>query len=298
VREGQKLSATAGQTRDVARPGPASGVVDRERTRVAMMLGQMVRDERRRRHLTVRDLASAAGLARGTVSDIEIGEVGSLDTYIRLAEALHLRAEFELLDPRRREPGTRRPKDPVHSAMGEAEAAHLRKLGVQVGLDEPYQHYQFAGRGDLVVWKADPPAMLHIENKTLFDDVQEAFGTFNAKREYLGAALAARVGVGRWRSETHVIAALWSTEVMRTLRSHRASFGSVCPDPAQEFEAWWRGDVPSAGRHRTLILFDPIEGVRCDRRRWAGLADLPGLRPRYRDYEDAVGELLRTSRNA
>jgi transcriptional regulator with XRE-family HTH domain len=247
-----------------------------------MMLGQMVRDERRRRRLTVRDLASAAGLGRVTVSDIEIGEVGSLYTYVRLAEALNLRAEFELLDPRRRE----------------AEAAHLRNRGLQVGLDETYWHYQFAGRGDLVAWTADPPAMLHIENKTLFDDIQEAFGTFNSKREYLGAALAARVGVERWRSETHVIAALWSTEVMRTIRSHQASFGSVCPDPPADFEAWWRGGAPSAGRHRTLIFFDPIEVVRSDRRRWAGLAALPGLRPRYRDYEDAVAELQKTSRNS
>jgi transcriptional regulator with XRE-family HTH domain len=295
VRDGQKLSGTAGQTRDTASPGPAGGVVHRERTRVATMLGQMVRDERRRRHLTIRDLAMVAGLGPATVSDIETGEVGSLETYVRLAEAMHLRAEFELLDPRRHEPGTRRAKDPVHSAMGEAEAAHLRNLGLQVGLDEPYQHYQFAGRGDLVAWTTDPPAMLHIENKTLFDDIQEAFGTFNSKREYLGGALLARAGVRRWGSETHVMAALWSTEVMRTIRSHQASFGSVCPDPPADFEAWWRGDAPLVGRRRTLILFDPIEGVRSDRRRWAGLADLPGLRPRYRDYEDDATELQRSS---
>jgi hypothetical protein len=140
--------------------------------------------------------------------------------------------------------------------------------------------------------------MLHIENKTLFDDVQEVFGTFNSKREYLGAALLARTGVRRWTSETHVIAALWSAEVMRTLRSHRASFGSVCPDPPADFEAWWGGDAPSAGRHRSLILFDPIEGVRSDRRRWVALADMPGLRPRYRDYEDAAAELKKWSGNS
>jgi hypothetical protein len=39
-----------------------------------------------------------------------------------------------------------------------------------------------------------------IENRTRFPDFGETAGAFNAKRAYLGAALAERVGISRWAS--------------------------------------------------------------------------------------------------
>lgn len=281
------LSAGGGQSQD----HPAIGRIDREVTRLRVMLGQQIREERVRRHLTVRAVGAMAGLGRATVHDIESGEVGSLGTYVRLADALRLRAVFELQDPRRREHLTRRAADPVHATMGEAEAAHLRALGFPVGIDEPFQHYQFAGRADVVAWSVEHEALLHIENKTRFPDLQDSFGSFNAKRNYLGAELATRAGIGHWRSETHVIAGLWSGEVLRSLRSHRASFASVCPDPHDAFESWWRGKPPATGRHAIFVVFDPKKGRRRDRRRWLGLGEFGAARPRYHDYAEAV-ELL------
>ena len=288
VRKDPKLSGPAGQTRDREEVGPPPGRIGREVARLAVVLGQQVAEERRRRRLTIRQVAALAGMGRATVDDIETGRVGYVETYVRLADALHLRTEFEMVDPRRREHTTSRAQDPVHAAMGEAEAAHLQALGFKVGLDEPFQHYQFAGRADLVAWSAERAALLHIENRTRFPDIQESFGSFNAKRSYLGPELFGRSGIPRWRSETHVIAALWSAEVLRVVRAHRASFGSVCPDPPDAIDSWWRGGPPATGRHSILVFFDPIEGRRRDRRRWAGLGELPSLRPRYRDYADAV----------
>jgi hypothetical protein len=275
------------------RGSPASTVakVDREVDRVSALLGQGLRDERVRRRLTIRAVADGAGLGRTTVSDIEAGNPASLETYVRMADALRLKADFQFMDPRRRDRGGGRAVDPVHAAMGDVEAAHFRSLGYEVGLDEPFQHYQFAGRADVVAWSAERSALLHIENRTRFPDLQDAFGTFNAKRRYLGPEIGAAAGVARWRSETHVMAALWSAEVMRTLRSHSASFESVCPDSPDAFESWWRGDPPTAGRHSILLIFDPIEGRRRDRRRWAALTDLPNVRPLYRDYADAAAAL-------
>jgi hypothetical protein len=255
------------------------------------VLGRGIREERRRRRLSVRDVSRLANVGLATVHAAETGVVCSLGTYVRLAEALHLHAEFELADPRRREPLTRRAADPVHAAMGEAEATHLRGLGFTVGIDEPFQHYQFAGRADLVAWSTERAALLHIENRTRFPNIQDSFGSFNAKRSYLGPELAARAGIERWHSETHAVVALWSAEVLRTLRCHRSSFASVCPDPEDAFEAWWRGDPPAIGRRSILLLFDPIEALRRGRRRWAVLRDLAGVRPRYRDYADAVAAI-------
>lgn len=88
-----------------------------------------------------------------------------------------------------------------------------------------------------------------------------------------------------------MFAALWSADTLRSIRRHHASFESVCPDPTDAFERWWSGDPPTRGRHATLVVFDPIEGKRSDRRRWVGLADLDGLRPKYRDYAGAAAAI-------
>ena len=265
--------------------------IGRELNRIRTTVGEAIHEERRRRGLTIRDLASLAQVGLATVHAAEAGEAAGLETYVRLAEALRLRAELDLVDPRRREPATKRAQDPVHTAMGEAQAAHLLSLGFRVGMDEPYQHFQFSGRGDVVAWSPDRAALLHVENRTRFPDIQEAFGAFNGKRLYLAADVAARVGVAQWRSETHVVAALWSSEALRVIRAHAASFTAVCPDPSDAFKAWWAGKPPFTGRWSILVIFDPVEGRRSERRGWACLADLDGLRPRYRDYSDAVAAL-------
>ncbi|HEX7491746.1 MAG TPA: helix-turn-helix transcriptional regulator [Candidatus Limnocylindrales bacterium] len=275
----------------------AASRIERQVAGQAIGLGLQVAAERRRRHLTLRDLAEMAGLGRATVHDIESGREGSLGAYVRLAAALGLKTDFNLVDARRRESASASAKDPVHASMGEAEVARFRPLGFRVGLDEPYQHYQFAGRADFVAWSPEPPVLLHIENKTALPDIQEAIGAFNAKRNYLGAELAARSGVERWRSEAHVLAVLWSAEAMTALRSHRASFEAVCPDGPDGFERWWSGAPPASGMRKILILFDPVEGVRADRRRWVGLGELATVRPRFRGYAEAVAMVAKNRRS-
>jgi hypothetical protein len=88
-----------------------------------------------------------------------------------------------------------------------------------------------------------------------------------------------------------VIVALWSAEVLHAIRIHKVSFASVCPDPRDAFDAWWREGSPAADTHRILVVFDPVQGLRRDRRRWLSSRELEGARPRYRDYADAVDRL-------
>jgi transcriptional regulator with XRE-family HTH domain len=272
-------------------------LVGRDAGRLALTIGASVRDERRRRHITLRELSVSTGLSKSCIHDVECGEQASLPAYVTIARGLGLRVEFALADPRRKTGSQEGQADVVHAAMGEAQAERLRTRGFQVRLDEPYRHYQFAGRADVVAWHEDSAALFHIENKTEIDDVQAAFGSFNAKRAYLGAELAERLGVGKWRSETYVVCALWSADVLRTVRRHRSSAEAVWPDRPDAFEAWWSGLALRASRRSILVLFDPAEGVHSDRRRWVGLADLDGQRPRYRDYADAAAACRRHSRS-
>ena len=234
-------------------------------------------------------------MSASAVHGVEAGEASSIDGYARLAVALGLEPSFSL--------HTERPAsivsdmDPVHAAMAEIEATHLRALGFEVMLDEPYQHYQFAGRADVIALDRERRALLHLENRTRFPDIQAAIGSYNAKRAYLASELAHRLGIrGGLVFVTHLIVALWSAEVLHTVRLRENSFRSVCPEPPDDFAAWWSGAAPaSGGSTSSFILFDPLPARRSSRRRWVGLDDLGTVEPRYRGYADALDRLRSAS---
>jgi len=252
-----------------------------------MELGQQVRDERIRRRWTLAQLAKKAAMSPGTVHRVESGGASSVDGYARLGVALGLDMRFALASERAQV--ARRDADAVHAAMGEMEARQLRLPDRDVLLDEPYQHYQFAGRADLLAVDRASRALLHIENRTRFPDIQGFAGSFNAKRAYLAREIAERVGVaGRFASETHVVVALWSAEVLHTLRLREATFRAICPDPPDRFAAWWSGDPPLAGLSSSLVILDPVPGRRASRRTWVGLELAQRVEPRHRGYTDAL----------
>jgi hypothetical protein len=263
---------------------------------LAAGVGAQLKAERERRGLSLAALSTAAGLSVSVVQGVESGRPARLETYVRLGAPLRLKLEMEMLDPQRRMRQTARAQDPVHAAMGEIEAARLRGFGHTIGLDEPFQHFHFGGRADLVAWSTADSSFLHIENRTRFPNIQEAFGSFNAKRAYLGRDLAERAGVRRWQSEAHVMLALWSGEVLHELRLHKSSFETLCLGEQGIFERWRRGELPPVGVHSCVLVFDPIEGGRADRRRWIGLGELASARPRHRDYVDALAALREAGR--
>ena len=262
--------------------------VNRSLGRLAGNAGATIRQVRHRRRWTIRDLAHRAGLSPSMVAWTETGNPAGLATYIRLTDALDLQFELEVVDPRARG-RTGRPEDPVHAAMGELEARHLSAHGFRIALDEPFQHYQFAGPADLVAYDLDRRALLHIENRTRFPNIQDAFGSYNTKRSYLPAALAQRLDLRHgWDVVTHVIAALWSAEVLHSLRLRRASFEAICPDPADDFGSWWSGSVPRPSRPTsTLVILDPAGRVG-RRVAYVDLVAAGHVRPRYRGYADAA----------
>jgi len=262
--------------------------------RLAVSLGVAIRDQRIRRQWSVRELGRRSGVTASAVLNVEAGRIAGLTTYSRLVQALGLDLEAGLVHPRRRQSLQANEEDPVHAAMGELEAAHLRSLGYVVSIDEPYQHYQFAGRADVMAWRLDERALLHLENRTRFPNVGEAAGAYNAKRAYLAPVIAKRLGLaGRFRSVTHVMVGLWSSEVLHAIRLRPETFRSLCPAGPAAFDAWWLGGQPPAGTHSTLVLFDPTASGR--RRSFASLAEaLDGLRPRLRGYAEAVALLKET----
>ena len=264
-------------------------------TRVAVEAGQGVRAERARRGWTLREVAGRSGVALGVVQRIEAGEVSSLESYARVAIALGLRLSLTLLDERARLTSARHSdaEDFVHAAMGEAEARALTRTGRAIGIDEPYQHYQFAGRADVLAW--GDRDLLHIENRTQFPNLQDAAGSYNAKRQYLARSLADRLDIGPrgWRSVTHVMACLWSAEVLHVLRLRAATFEALCPNPSDQLSAWLDGGRPAPGTTSALVLLDPLVPFGSRKRTIASLADVGRLDPRHRGYAEAASALRR-----
>jgi transcriptional regulator with XRE-family HTH domain len=257
------------------------------------LMGTRLAEAARDRRWTTAQLAAESGLSRSLAYHALAGDPVSLDALMRMVTALGMKVEWQLVDPRRKAPRPR--QDLVHSAMGEYEARHLAHLGVRIAIDEPYQHYQFAGRADLVAWDINSKSLLHIENRTRFPDFQESAGSFAAKRAYLGASLASRLGIPRWRSETHVVAALWSSEVLHTLRLRTASFRALCPDPVNLFANWWSGTFPTSGVAAVLAVLDPLAAGR--QRPFVGLDQALSVRPRHNGYVDAATKLTSRSTN-
>jgi len=268
---------------------PASTAAAAAAARFWSTLAIRLKDARRARGWSVARLAHEARTSRSVVYDAEAGRPTSVEAAVRLALALGLRLEPELADPRRRDVRPDLSVDAVHSAMGELEARRLRGLGFPVGLDEPYQHYQFAGRADLVAWDVGSQALLHIENRTRFPDLQATAGSYNAKRAYLADALGERLGVRRWASQTHVLAGLWSSEVLHVLRLRTETFRALCPDDPAGANGWWGGAPPASGSRSTLILLDPL--ARGRQRPFIGLQEALGARARFRSYADVAERL-------
>lgn len=265
--------------------------LERLAAQLAGHVGILLRTARTARRWSLHELSRRTGLSAAMIHKVETGRPGSLLTYTRLASALDLQPVFELVDSRRRANASRS-EDPVHAAMGELAARRFRSHGFTVALDEPFQHYQFAGRADVVAFDLDRRALLHIENRTRFPNLQEVFGSYNAKRQYLPTVLAQRFGLrSGWDVVTHVVVALWSAEVLHTVRLRDASFRSVCPNPSDNFFGWWDGRVPEPGPPTsTLVVVDPRAELG-RRTRFADLDAALSVRPRYRGYAEASASL-------
>jgi transcriptional regulator with XRE-family HTH domain len=267
-------------------PAPAAAALA---ARVASTIGAAIREERRRRRWSVRAVATRARVSPATVVNVEAGRRASVDVHARLAVALGLSVHVRLETGHRRT--TREASDLVHAAMGELEARRLRAHDYRVAIDHPYQHYQFAGRADVLAWTLGPTALLHIENRTRFTDVQQVAGSYNAKRQYLAGSLTRQLGLPPFDSETHVIVGLWSAEVIHTLRLRSATFGVLCPDTDERLHTWLSGVPPMTGSSSSLVLLDPFA-----KRVGQGIVALDrvlaGARPRLRDYREAAARLL------
>lgn len=274
---------------------PATPAASAAVARMTHGAGIELRGARIRRRWTLREIADRAGVAVASAHAAESGLPVSLETYARLAIALGQRPvlSFEARSTPGANDRVRSGQDLVHAAMGEAEARQLGQHGYSIALDEPYQHFQFAGRADLLAWDLDARTFLHIENKSRLPDLQDLAGSYNAKRAYLASVMAERLGLGPagWRTVTHALVVLWSSEVLHVLRMRQASFAALCPSPLDPFSAWWNGSSLKPGVTSSLVIFDPAPDLSPRRPRFVGADRVSIVERRYAGYAAAAAAL-------
>ena len=226
---------------------------------------------------------------------VERGDPTTIETCARFGTALGMRLEASLQDPHEKaRPG--RAEDPVHAAIVEGLVARYETQGRLVGADEPFQHFQFAGRADVTAVDTAGPDLLHHEVKTAIVNVGELAGAWNVKRQYLARALADRYAIrGGFRAVTHVLTIAWTADCLRVLRLREATLRSLGPDVPGPFARWWDGGRPEAPATTSIVIvLDPLERPRAPA--WAPLQDLGALRPRHRSYADLLHELHKVGR--
>ena len=184
-------------------------------------LGSLIRAVRLRRHLRQIDVASIAGVSRGSVSLIERGHLQklSLETVRRVAVAVEVRVEVL---GRWRGDRADRLMSRRHSALAESFASFLSsRPGWTTEPEVSFSIYGERGIIDQLAWHAATCHLLVIELKTEFVDFNEMLGTLDRK-----VRLARTIAAGRgWRASQ---VSVWLIVVdTRTNRRHATEHATL-----------------------------------------------------------------------
>ena len=207
-------------------------------------LGRQLRALRIRLGWRQEDLAARAGVARWVVGLIERGRLGEIpfDPVRRVARALEVRIDMVA---RWRGGDFGRLLNAGHAAMHESMARLFASLPDWVA--EPEVSFSIFGeRGviDILAWHPVRRALLIIELKTEFVDINDLMGTIDRKRR-LAAQIARERG---WDPET---ISVWVVVAdTRTNRRHLARHATVL-----------RSKLPNDGRTVRAWLQDPSSRI-------------------------------------
>jgi transcriptional regulator with XRE-family HTH domain len=209
-------------------------------------LGSVIRSVRIRKGLRQVDLAAAAHVGRGDVSNVERGHASEirLGRTVAMCAALDIRLDFQ---PRWRGGDLDRMLNSRHSAMAETMARwFVRHPDWIIRPEVSFSIYGERGVIDFVAWHPIRRALLLIELKTELVDIGELMATADRRRR-----LAPRVGrdLG-WVPE---IVGMWIA-----LRD-----GSTNSRRVRQHAHVLRAAFPSEGRALSRWLRDPSEPIAC-----------------------------------
>ena len=174
-----------------------------------MRLGRAVRDARKRRRLTQKQLGAKVGLSQASISRIERGKGGglTLDGWQRIALALGI----QLLVTLQRDP-QQEPTDAGHLGMQELVLRLGRRNGYPRMVELKTRSAEPRRSIDVALAADQRKTLLVVECWNTFGDIGASIRSSNRKREEAGEYAA-----GRWGSEGRA-ALVW---VVRATASNR-----------------------------------------------------------------------------
>jgi transcriptional regulator with XRE-family HTH domain len=191
--------------------------------------GAVVRYLRIRRHLRQRDLAARAGVSQTLVSRLERGHLSetSLERIRRVGTALDLRVDVV---GRWRGGELDRLLAAGHSALHESVAAHLRTLAAwRFASEVSFAHFGERGVIDILAWHEQSRALLVIELKTEFVDLNELLGTLDRKRRNAMQIARERGWIERAASVSAWVIVTDNSVNRHRARDHRAMLSTAYP---------------------------------------------------------------------
>jgi transcriptional regulator with XRE-family HTH domain len=182
------------------------------------------------------DVSARSGVSQGLVSRIERGvaEAVSVRELDRVAKALNIRLS---LNSWWRDGDLAQLLDAGHAAIVEYTVGWLRRRGWEVLVEYGFNHYGERGSVDIVAWHPRFRALLLVEVKTRFVDLQDMLATFARKIRVVPELLVESHGwqplaVGR------LIVAPGTGANRRVVEAHPAIFGATYPGKTRDAHAW------------------------------------------------------------
>ena len=201
-------------------------------------LGRIFRTVRVHLGLTQRELAARCGVSQSRVSRAERGlaDTMPLTDLERIARALDIRLA---IDAWWRGGDLPRLLDSAHARIVEYVVGRLRALSWVILVEYTFNHFGERGSVDIVAWHPGRRALLLIEVKSRFSDLQEMLATFARKLRIVPPILSTANG---WRPIVigRLIVAPSSTANREVVAAHANTFEVSYPGRAREVQAWLR----------------------------------------------------------
>jgi transcriptional regulator with XRE-family HTH domain len=201
-------------------------------------LGRIVRTVRLHLRLTQLALSARCGVSQPRISRMERGlaDTMPLADLERIARALDIRLS---IDAWWRGGNLPRLLDSVHARLAEYVVGQLRAVGWEVIVEYTFNRFGERGSVDIVAWHQGRRALLLIEVKSRFTDLQEMLATFARKLRIVPSMLAEQNG---WRPTAigRLIVAPGTTANRSVVAAHANTFEVSYPGRAREAHAWVR----------------------------------------------------------
>lgn len=206
------------------------------------------------------DVAVRAGVCQQTVSNIERGRFGAVQTDVLAAVAEAIQADLALT-LRWRGPKLARLLDRRHAQLQNRVAGLLAAAGWEIHVEESFNFYGERSSVDVLAWRPDRRALLLVEIKSELVDLQETIRTLDMKARVVPDAMFRSRG---WRP-TAVAAVLVlpdATVHRNAVARHAALLAAALPARTLAVRRWVRDPAGSLRGIWFVLNTSPDSAIR------------------------------------